>query len=214
MDTEGQEPGPHGQVSDLLVLAAIERAARHGAPEVWTAVVAEHLGIEHTAHNTRRLRAQLERLTAPQSRCVDRTERHGREYWTLTVAGEGWLRNQRAKGNVGELPESPQYREWREARATAAERIDAFRDLLSAALEDAVTAVSSPAEPPSAGWFELGERLAAALWLLGSATYCLGEWPEPGDAHADLDADSGPLPGRRAVGAWKDKEALAKGDPR
>jgi hypothetical protein len=30
--------------------------------------------------------------------------------------------------------------------------------------------------------FELSKRLQAAFWLLGSATYCRDEWPEPDDA--------------------------------
>jgi hypothetical protein len=56
MDTEGQELGPYEAVLDVLVLAAIERAIRHGAEDAWIAGVGEHLGYQGTGHTTRRLR--------------------------------------------------------------------------------------------------------------------------------------------------------------
>jgi hypothetical protein len=34
-------------------------------------------------------------------------------------------------------------------------------------------------------WFGLAGRLKKGCWQLGSATYCLQEWPEPDDARAD-----------------------------
>jgi hypothetical protein len=62
MDAEDQELGPYKSVSDVLILAAIERATCHGIEQVWVAGVGEHLGFQHTAHNTRRLRPHLESL--------------------------------------------------------------------------------------------------------------------------------------------------------
>lgn len=211
MNTEGHALGPHEPVPDELILAAIDRAARHGTDEVWIATIGEHLGFAHTPHNTRRLRARLEQLRGKE-RCLERLERHGREYWSLTATGESWLRALRHEGKLGDLPESPQHREWRLARATASERIDRFRELLSDALEDGYSAATAHIPPSSQAWLELSERLAAAFWLLGSAIYCRDEWAEPDDAHADIDPDPGPPPGRRAVGAWEAKEALAKGE--
>lgn len=128
--------------------------------------------------------------------------------------GQRELASAREAGQVGELPESPQHRDWRLARDAAAEHIDGFRKLLSTALEEAATAAGAYTAPPSARWFELGERLAAAFWLVGSATYCLEEWVEPDDAHPDTDPDPGSPPGRRALTAWRDKEALATGGQR
>lgn len=210
MDTEGQELGPYKPASDTLILAAIERAACHGTDEVWVASVGKHLGFQHAAQNTRRLRRQLEELRI-RSGWIASRERHGREYWRLTPAGRRELASARAAAEVGELPESPQHRNWRLARAAAAERIVHFRTLLSDALEDAGDAETSFIAPPSTTFLALAERVAAALWLVGSAIYCLDEWPEPDDARLDTDPDPGPLPGRRALTAWKEKEALAKG---
>jgi hypothetical protein len=44
MDIEDQGQGPFEQVLDVLILAAIERAERHGGDrEIWEVEVAEHL---------------------------------------------------------------------------------------------------------------------------------------------------------------------------
>ena len=118
MATEDRELGPFKPAPDTLILAAIERAICHGAPDVWIVVVGEHLGFERTAHNTRRLRRQLEHLGA-KHRWTASSERYGREYWSLTPAGRRHLSAARKAGRVGELPESPQHREWRHARVEA-----------------------------------------------------------------------------------------------
>lgn len=44
MATEDRELGPFTPASDMLILAAIERAICHGASDVWIVVVGEHLG--------------------------------------------------------------------------------------------------------------------------------------------------------------------------
>jgi len=210
MDTEGQELGPYEAVPDVLALAAIERAIRHGADDTWIADVGEHLGFRRTPHNTRRLRVQLERLRV-QGWAASK-DRHGREYWLLTPAGAEHLALSRAAGVVGDLPESPQHRTWRKARAAAAERIEDFKDLLWRATEEATHFEGVADPPPSAWWFELSDRLGAAFWLVGSALYCRDEWPEPSDYFIDTDPDPGQPPGRRALTAWDQHEAIAKGE--
>jgi hypothetical protein len=212
MDTEGDDLRQYEPAPDALILAAVDRAICHGTDPVWIPRVAEHLGFRHTPHNTRHVRRDLERLAVSRIRCVERSERHGRECWTLTAAGKTFLKRQREQGVVGELPESPQHREWRQSRAGAAMHMDEFRALLDAAMEAATDARLAHTSPPSADWFELGQRLGAVFWLVGSATYCRDEWPEPDDARLDSDPDPGPPPGRRALGAWHDKKALAKGE--
>lgn len=211
MDTEGQELGPYVAVPDVLALAAIERAIRHGADDAWIATVGEHLGFQRTRHNTRRLRQQLERLRVQYGWAASK-ERHGREYWRLAPDGERQLAQAREEGQLGDLPESPQHRTWRKARTAAAEQIEGFKDLLWRATREAMSFEGVADPPPSAKWFELAERLAAAFWLLGSATYCRDEWPEPSDERIDTDPDPGPPPGRRALTAWAEREAIAKGD--
>ena len=94
----------------------------------------------------------------------------GCEYWRLTPIGERHLAEARNADQVAALPESPQHRCWRTARA-AAERIDRFRSLLSAAIQEAHNAELEVNAPPSATWLALSERLAAAACLVGSATY-------------------------------------------
>jgi hypothetical protein len=49
-------------------------------------------------------------------------------------------------------------------------------------------------------WFTISERLRS-VWVPGSATYCLREWPEPDDARADVEKDRRRL-GRRAHYYW------------
>lgn len=210
MDAEGQELGPYKPVADVLILAAIERAVCHGTEQAWVAVIGEHLGFHRAAHNTRRLRKQLEHLRVKHGWAESR-ERHGREYWRLTAAGKRQLARARRKDDAGELPEAPQHRTWRLARAAAGERIDGIRELVYSAVEDADEVMVAPqGAHSSAVWFELAERLRAAFWLAGSATYCLEEWAEPDDARLDNDANPGPAPGRRVTSAWDKNEATAK----
>jgi hypothetical protein len=102
MDTEGQELGPCEPDPDVLVLAAIERTIRHSTDSVWIVGVAKHLGFQRNAHNTRRLRVQLERLRVQHGWAASE-ERHGREYWWQTPAGERYLAP--ARGRLGDLPQ-------------------------------------------------------------------------------------------------------------
>lgn len=209
MDAEGCELGPFTPVSDALVLAAIQRAQRHGHKHIARWHVAEHLGFVHNSATTRRLRPQLESLRVAGS--LERSRKHGQYQWALTSKGSRRLAAARRAGRVGELPESPQHRRWRHAREKAEQRIDDFRTLTYQTL-DAAEAVAEPADGPgSETWFEMGDRLAAIFWLMGSATHCLTEWPEPDDARSDRDDASARRRGRRGAYDWEAYEKRAKG---
>jgi hypothetical protein len=171
-------------VSDELVLAAVERAERHREREgegVMMSDIAEHLGFSHGSWTTRRLRPQIEAFIA--AGLLVRSRRHGVVVWGLTSSGRS--RCGQASGAVG-LPESPQHRVWRQARALAAERIDGVCEQASGVLEEAMDVLDSDGVRSDA-WFALAERLQSACWQLGSVMYCLSEWAEPDDATADVD---------------------------
>jgi hypothetical protein len=106
--------------------------------------------------------------------------------WELTDDGRGRLERMRRAGEAGKLPEAPQHRAWRHARATADERINGFRAQAREAVEDAAMLLDAEAAPSDA-WFGVAERLQAACWRVGSATHCLREWREPDDARPDVD---------------------------
>jgi len=86
-------------------------------------------------------------------------------------------------------------------------------------MEDAGTAQTAFISPPADSWFGLGRRLAAAFWLVGSATYCRDEWPQPSDDCIDTDPDthhSGGEPeqeGRRLLGALAEDEYRNRTQP-
>jgi ribosome-binding protein aMBF1 (putative translation factor) len=191
-----EEPMGITEITDALTLTAVERAVRHRPPgtrrAVPTWVVYEHLGVSSRSRSARLLRA---RLAALDGRALSRGKRHGVVTWELTSAGKRRLSRLRAKGTLPVLPESPQHRAWREARALAEQRIEGFRTALLEDVKRAHVLLGSPQEPgqpPSDAWFELGERLHQGCKRLASATYCLREWPEPDDAHADIDDHTDP----------------------
>jgi len=203
------------EVTDALVLAAVDRAVRHqrtGAPSaVPVGTIYQHVGVSARSGTARELRA---RLTALEGTALERASRHGIETWTLTRKGKRRLSRLRTNGALPVLPESPQHQAWRQARAHAAERIEEFRIALADAVEHAQellelpppTPPNQPSELPgvcSDDWFELGDRLATACRRLGSAGYCLWEWREPEDTKADKDdlhdaCDAALAPGQRA----------------
>jgi ribosome-binding protein aMBF1 (putative translation factor) len=195
---------PVDEVSDVLVLAAIDRAERHkerkGAP-IWE--VLGHLDIAWRTKRARHVRALLEALETSGS--LERSRRHNVIVWTLTSKGRRRLSRTRSAGRVPVLPESPQHRVWRESRTLAEQRIDEFRLEVREAVEDAEELLHAAAPDlqglggPDAAlglssdvWFEVGERLQRACRRMGSASYCLWEWREPEDAHADIDDLSAP----------------------
>jgi hypothetical protein len=181
------ELGRFEPVSDALVLAAIERAERHREREregVMMSDIAEHLGFVHGSWTTRRLRPQLDALIAKGLLALSR--RHGVVVWELTDDGRWRLERMRRADEVEALPEAPQHRAWHHARATAGERIDGFRTEAQEAVEDAAMLLDAE-DAHSDAWFGIAERLQAACWRVGSATFCLREWREPDDARPDVD---------------------------
>jgi hypothetical protein len=171
--------------TDELVLAAVERAARHqarhrSAVPVWT--ILEHLGLRARSAPARHVRARLDALQAGGS--LDCTRRHGVPTWALTDAGRRRLRR---AASAGQLPESPQHRAWRNARTAAARELERFRRLARERLECGEALLDADPPPHSDAWLELAEELQRACRRLASASHCLYEWDEPDDAHADID---------------------------
>ncbi len=187
-------PDPHSgaaradQPSDELVLAALDRCARHRARDtaavpVWA--IFEHLDIPRRSAAARKVRIRLDVMHAAGWIALSR--QHGIQSWELTSAGNSHLRRERRAGRVPALPESPQHRAWRSAHTTAAHEIDRFRRSLRERLEEALGLLAADAPTGSDAWFEFAEILQWECKRLGSATYCLREWSEPDDARADID---------------------------
>jgi hypothetical protein len=199
-------------IPDAMILAAIERAARHrerpGVP-IWT--ILEHLGLPRRA---RGVRPQIRALTDAGALATSRAR--GVQIWSLTAAGRRQLRR---AGDVG-LPESPQHQAWRAARALAEQEIERFRSAMAEVLAEATALLDGSGS--SDGWFEMASRLRTAAWRLGSATYCLWQWGEPTDDRADIDDHTMPgdvqlddderarrrhrRSGRRNTKLWRDDE--------
>jgi hypothetical protein len=177
------------RIPDELLLAAARRAEVHrgGEPGVTLPSIKVHLGIVHNAGTTRRLRPQVNALV--EAGLLERGRRHGLDTVVVTRKGRRRLSALRSAGKLGELPEAPQHQAWREARELAAGCVDEFRDHLRDVLAEANAALGA-AGLDSDAWFEMSERLQRASWRLASAVYCLHEWPEPSDAHADEDPAS------------------------
>jgi hypothetical protein len=196
---------------NLVILAAVERAARHEhSDEVSTATVIEHLGFVPEQETIGPLRHRLDNLRNDGN--LTRAARDGGESWILTSEGRELLDKCYEAGDVGELPESPQHRAWREARVRAAVRIEEFEGELGTTLEEALELLNKYGRPHSSDWFALCDRLSPAAWRLGSATHCLLEWVEPNDDVRDEDENPGPSPGRRAISAW-DQTTIQIGGP-
>jgi ribosome-binding protein aMBF1 (putative translation factor) len=193
-------------VSEVLVLAAVDRAERHhggkadppGVP-IWS--VLEHLGTPRRSRRAREVRERLDELVAGGS--LECSRRRSVVVWSVTRAGRRRLSRARTAGGLPGLPESPQHLAWREARELAGESIDGFRvevmqeveharELLDAQVAEAKMATEAVGGSVSDAWFEVAERLQRACRRLGSASYCLREWQEPDEAQADVDDHSGP----------------------
>jgi len=174
--------------SDALILAAIERAARHhpkGARAIPAWTILEHLGIRERSPGARHVRSRLPALCAAGS--LERARRHGVAAWELTGLGLRRLRRARRGGEDVLLPEAPQHQVWRIARTTAEQEIERFRADVRARLAHANKLLDAGEPPPSDAWFELAEQLRWSCRRLASASYCLSEWREPDDDRADVD---------------------------
>jgi hypothetical protein len=187
---------PADDVSEALVLAALERAQRHDERRragVLYSVLVQHLGLPMGSATGRRLRPRLRELEA--SGLVAPIKRHGIVLYDLTQRGKSRLK---AEGTVV-LPESPQHSAWRVARNTAEERIGEYQEDIRRLLGEGGRLLASGATA-SEDWFVLDEHLEAACGRVGSATHCLREWAEPGDDEPDV--DTGPRRGRRNMLRW------------
>ena len=185
----------------IIILAAVERAARHErSDEVATATVVEHLGFEPEKMPNRLLHLRLDGLRDAGS--LTRVARAGADTWLLTSEGREELDRRHEAEEIGELPEAPQHRAWREARVEAAVRLEGFKDEMGTMLEEATALLDQPHPPRSSEWIAMSQRLAPAAWRVASAIHCLYEWVEPNDDFPDVDEAPGPSPGRRAISAW------------
>jgi transcriptional regulator with XRE-family HTH domain len=187
---------PAMPLADDVILAALGRAELHkgdGKPGVLYGVLVEHLGLRKGAVTSRRFRPRLRELVA--AGLVGEFRRRGYGLLTLTRDGKRKLRSAEPVA----LPESPQHRYWREARAAATERIGSFRGDARSALDEA-TALLADEDATSDAWYALAAALERACKHVGSATYCLREWTEPGDDEADAPSDE--HRGRRNYRLW------------
>jgi hypothetical protein len=192
---------PDDRMPEELVLAALDRAELHrarDAPGVPAWAILEHLDIPRRSKRARQVRSQLEALETAGS--VERLRRHGIPMWALTPSGRQTVSHANAAGGVPELPESPQHRAWRNASTLAAQEIDRFRHSLRDTLAEANRLLEADPPTQSDTWFQLSDQLRQAAWRVGSASYCLYEWDEPHDDHADI--DDHPAPGRRNTRTW------------
>jgi hypothetical protein len=177
----GQRPDA---ISDVLLLAAIDRAERHeqseGAPR-W--VILEHLGLQvGSAANTGLLREPMKRLLDAGK--ITKANRHGHHVWGLTPAGRRSLSRLRTSGTSPVLPEAPQRRIWREARAKAAHEIRPARQQLRGMLKLA-GALLRDDEANVEQWQQMGRDLAKQCSVIATATFSLREWEEPHDTRSD-----------------------------
>lgn len=174
--------------SEALILAALDRAVRHrerGAPTAPIWAILEHLAVPRRSAEARRVRAVLEALR--RANRVEVSHPHGVEAWALTLSGRRRLRRAERAGTIPSLPESPQHREWRSARALASQELERFSRGLREQLNRALLLLDADEPAPSDTWFELAEVLRRDCRRLGSASHCLHEWLEPHDQIADLD---------------------------
>jgi hypothetical protein len=187
-----------GAVPDeILLLAAIDRAARHGEGRSLKRVgarkgtkdrigvpiffVARHLGDPPGTRIRRQLRKRLDEAT--ESGWLECLGSSDPTVWVLTPKGRQALaRHQgRVSAATRALPESPQHQAWREARHIAELQIAELRNQIRSALGQS-SAVAGKESTESAVWL----RLADASQRLAGATYCLYEWQEPDDAKFDV----------------------------
>jgi hypothetical protein len=167
-------------IPDEKVLAAVCRAQLHmqiseGAP---LPRIKQHLGLRHTGWTTQQLRPQIDALVA--AGLLTHVWRRSRDWWKVTPPGK------RRAAPFSELPESPQHSAWRRARVLAEQEIERVWTRALGCVEKAEDALND-SKPTASAYRALGDRLKVAFEDLASATYCLNEWPEPDDEHADVE---------------------------
>jgi hypothetical protein len=176
---------------DALILAAVDRARRHRhrpAAAVSRWAILEHLALAKRTKAAREVRSRLEELT--RAGLLEQRREHGIVVWALTPRGGRELR----ADATSELPEAPQHRRWREQHEAASQHLDHGRRALERALSETSALLDAEPVASSDAWLLAAIRLYAACRLLAAATYCQHEWPEPDDAHADIDTGA-PSPG-------------------
>jgi hypothetical protein len=197
-------------VTEELVLAAMDRAARHRAREkdevpVWA--LFEHLAIPRRSGAARRVRARVDAMEV--AGLVERSRRHSVGMLVITRRARRLIKQLQQEGSLPVLPESPQHQKWRHARTLAGQEIERFRARVRGLIGQVLGMLDASPAVDSDAWFDVAEQLHIACRRLGSATYCLHEWQEPDDAHADLE-DHGEISvlararraGRRNVRLW------------
>jgi hypothetical protein len=137
---------------------------------VATATVVEHLEFEPTKKTNRLLHSRLDDLRNAGS--LTRAARDDGDSWVLTPEGREELDRRYEAEEVGELPEAPQHRAWREARVEAAVRLERFKDEMGTMLEEANVLLEQAHPPRSSEWIAMSQRLSRAAWRVGSATRC------------------------------------------
>jgi len=195
------KPTPAEMPSEDLVLAAIDRAYRHRSnssnPGALLVDVKEHLGLPRSGSATLRLRPTWQ--TLQRLGLIEQSRHSNRVLWRVTAAGHKRLTAAQKTSDLT-LPEAPQHRRWRHAHAEAGKRVEEFRADLSLLLAQATHLVDAELPATSDEWYDMDAQLHTAVRRMGSATYCLGEWPEPDDAIADH-APDGQVE-RRNYQAW------------
>lgn len=197
------KPTPQAEFSDDLLLAALDRAERHQCREgqgVLLVYLKDHLGLPHHSGTTRRMRPQLDRLQ--DSGLIESFRDHSLNLWKLTGRGRNRLRSARRRGDLEELPESPQHRKWATAQLIATERIDDLEAELWGRIEEAGTMLDEVQTTSSEAWYTLIPKLKDACWRLAAAVYILGEWDEPTDEQPDIDTH--PQGDRRNIHTWEE----------
>lgn len=199
MNCAAREPDPYGPVSELQVLAAVERAQRHADRSITT--MSPSTSASCAA-------ARPPDACAPSSKRCAWTARSPPSATTKPSSGPSpraaavGLGAARRRGALDPLPESPRHRTWRRAREEAATRLERICGSVLAALEEA-DEVTGGSESPRR-YFEVSKRLGHEFWRLGVAIHCLREWPEPDDSRRDVDDDNAPA-GRRAFSQLKER---------
>jgi hypothetical protein len=169
------------QFSDDVVLAALDRAARHSNADreiAGSGTITLHLAISTRSGAWRLVRRQLDALVS--AGLVEYARYAGMPAWGLTQAGRVRLRTIDVV-----LPESPQHQQWRQSREIAEQEMGRFRAGLADALRDGLASVESGAPARSDVWIGLRKRVGREAERVAGAAHCLGEWPEPDDATAE-----------------------------